>query len=151
MFINEGSRRKKHIKRALHVVNLPNNRPPKLLSDNGSCYISNELAEYLGNQNMEHIRGRPLHPQTQGKIERYHRSMKNVVKLDNYFSPEQLERKLNEFVEYYNYKRYHESLQNLTPAEVYYGKGEVKLKQRKKTKIRTLKARKKQYQKFKLN
>ena len=46
---------------------------------------------------------------------------------------------------------YHESLQNLTPAEVYYGTGEVKLKQRKKTKIRTLKARKKQYQKFKLN
>ncbi len=136
---------------ALLASEVSQTNKPKLLSDNGSCYISNELAEYLGNQNMEHIRGRPLHPQTQGKIERYHRSMKNVVKLDNYFSPEQLERKLNEFVEYYNYKRYHESLQNLTPAEVYYGKGEVKLKQRKKTKIRTLKARKKQYQKFKLN
>ncbi len=90
-------------------------------------------------------------PQTQGKIERYHRSMKNVVKLDNYFSPEQLERKLNDFVYYYNYKRYHESLQNLTAAEVYYCKAESKLKQRKKTKTRTLKARKKQYQKLKLN
>ena len=139
------------IDEALLASDVSEENRPKLLSDNGSCYISNELAEYLGNQNMKHIRGRPLHPQTQGKIERYHRSMKNVVKLDNYFSPEQLERKLNEFVEYYNYKRYHESLQNLTPAEVYYGKGEVKLKQRKKTKIRTLKARKKQYQKFKLN
>ena len=94
---------------------------------------------------------RPLHPQTQGKIERYHRSMKNVVKLENYFSPGQLEEKLKEFVRYYNYERYHESLNNLTPAEVYFGNGEKKLKQRQITKIRTLNARKKQNQKINLN
>lgn len=125
--------------------------PPKLLSDNGSCYISHELKDYLFDQNMKHVRGRPLHPQTQGKIERYHKSMKNVVKLDNYFSPGQLEEKLNEFVQYYNYARYHESLNNLTPAEVYFGKAEKKLNQRKQTKIKTLKARKKQNQKFNVN
>ncbi len=136
---------------ALLASGVSDNSRPKLLSDNGSCYISGELADYLQVQNMKHVRGRPLHPQTQGKIERYHRSMKNVVKLDNYFSPEQLERKLKEFVEYYNYKRYHESLDNLTPAEVYYGKAEQKLMQRSKTKTRTLKARKKQYQKINLN
>ena len=136
---------------ALLASDVPENRRPKLLSDNGSCYISLELANYLQIQNMKHVRGRPLHPQTQGKIERYHRSMKNVVKLDNYFSPEQLEQKLNEFVYYYNNKRYHESLQNLTPAEVYHGKAESKLKQRRMTKSRTLKARKKQYQKLNLN
>ena len=124
---------------------------PKLLSDNGSCYISHELAEYLGNENMKHVRGRPLHPQTQGKIERYHRSMKNVVKLDNYFSPGQLEAKLKEFVYYYNFERYHESLQNVTPAEVYFGTANRKLKQRKMTKIKTLKARKNQFQKINLN
>ena len=135
---------------ALLVSDVPDNNRPKLLSDNGSCYISNELADYLYHKSMKHVRGRPLHPQTQGKIERYHRSMKNVVKLDNYFSPEQLERKLKEFVEYYNYKRYHESLNNLTPAEVYYGKAEQKLEQRSKTKTRTLRARKKQYQKINL-
>ena len=125
--------------------------PPKLLSDNGSCYISHELADYLQEKEIKHVRGRPLHPQTQGKIERYHRSMKNVVKLDNYFSPGQLEEKLKEFVHYYNYERFHESIENLTPAEVYYGKGEQKLKQRKMIKNRTLNARKKQYQKFNLN
>ena len=125
--------------------------PPKLLSDNGSCYISNELADYLQEKEIKHVRGRPLHPQTQGKIERYHRSMKNVVKLDNYFSPGQLEEKLKEFVHYYNYERYHESINNLTPAEVYYGKEAQKLKQRKLIKNRTLNARKKQYQKFSLN
>lgn len=81
----------------------------------------------------------------QGKIEPYHRSMKNVVKLDNYFSPGQLEAKMEEFVKYYNYQRYHESLQNLTPAEVYFGTGQKKLKQRKLIKNRTLNARKKQF------
>jgi transposase InsO family protein len=121
---------------------------PRLLSDNGSCYISHELADYIGEKNMKHIRGRPLHPQTQGKIERYHRSMKNIVKLDNYFSPGQLEEKMKEFVQYYNYERYHESLKNVTPAEVYFGTAERKLRKRKMTKNSTLKARKKQYQNF---
>ena len=67
------------------------------------------LAEYLQDRKIHHVRGRPMHPQTQGKIERYHRSMKNIVKLDNYFSPGQLEVKMEEFVKYYNYQRYHES------------------------------------------
>lgn len=142
---------KQTIDSALISTELSDNNPPKLLSDNGSCYISGELAEYLKSKDMQHVRGKPLHPQTQGKIERYHRSMKNIVKLDNYYSPEQLELKLKEFVYYYNYERYHESLQNLTPAEVYFGKGEKKLKKRNITKIRTLKARKKQNQKLCVN
>jgi transposase InsO family protein len=133
---------------ALLAANLTNGSRPKLLSDNGSCYISNELADYMDDMNMKHVRGRPLHPQIQGKIERYHRSMKNVVKLDNYFSPGQLEQKLKEFVDYYNFKRYHESLQNVTPADVYFGTAERKLKRRIITKNRTLNARRKQYQRF---
>jgi len=142
---------KSTLDKALYVVDLPEDRSPKLLSDNGSCYISNELAEYLQERDIHHVRGRPLHPQTQGKIERYHRFMKNVVKLDNYFSPGQLEVKMEEFVKYYNYQKYHESLQNLTPSEVYFGTGHKKLKQRKLIKNRTLEARKKQFQKNQLN
>lgn len=141
---------KSTLDKALYIANVPENNPPKLLSDNGSCYISNELADYLSEKEIKHVRGRPLHPQTQGKIERYHRSMKNVVKLDNYFSPGQLELKMEEFVKYYNYQRYHESLENLTPADVYYGHGEKKLKQRKKVKEKTLLERKKQFQKNQL-
>jgi len=141
---------KSTLDKALSTVEVSYGNPPKLLSDNGSCYISHELAEYLQERNIHHIRGRPLHPQTQGKIERYHRSMKNIVKLDNYYSPGQLETKLEEFVRYYNYQRYHESIQNLTPAEVYFGKEKKKLKQRKLTKSRTLKARKKQFYKNQL-
>lgn len=43
---------------------------PRLLSDNGSCYISKELADYLHDKGMDHTRGKPYHPMTQGKIER---------------------------------------------------------------------------------
>ena len=67
---------------------------------------------------------RPLHPQTQGKIERYHRSMKNVIKLNHYFCPSELENAINGWVKYYNERRFHESLDNLTPKDVYLGQGE---------------------------
>jgi len=136
----------KTIEKSIQITGLTEMNTPKLLSDNGACYISKDLAQYLEQWNMKHVRGRPMHPQTQGKIERYHRSMKNIIKLDNYFSPEQLKFKMNEFVHYYNNKRYHESLQNLTPADVYFGRTERKLKHRKIVKMNTLKDRKKQNQ-----
>ena len=98
---------------------------------------------------MDQLHGRPFHPQTQGKIERYHRTMKNVVKLHHYYMPEELEAALKDFVEYYNHQRYHESLQNLTPADVYYGRGEMILQERKRIKMETLKQRKLNYEKIK--
>ena len=97
---------------AMLKSNLRPGEKPKLLSDNGSCYIANDFKAYLESQDIKHVRGRPNHPQTQGKIERYHRSMKNVIKLDVYYSPMELEAALNRFVHYYNYERYHESLKN---------------------------------------
>ncbi len=72
---------------------------------------------------MTHTRGRPYHPMTQGKIERSHRTMKDVVMLRNYTIPQDLEREIGRFVEYYNHNRVHESLGNLTPADVYEGRG----------------------------
>ncbi len=130
---------------ALDKAGLTKRNAPKLLSDNGSCYISSELSGYIQDKGMSHVRGRPNHPQTQGKIERYHRSMKNVVKLENYYLPGDLVHRLNEFVEYYNNDRYHESLNNLTPADVYFGRDETILNQRKLTKIKTMKKRRKEH------
>ena len=118
---------------------------PKLLSDNGSCYISGQLHDFLTQIGMSHVRGAPSHPQTQGKIERYHRTMKSVIKLDNYYSPEELKFQLKEFVYYYNFQRYHESLNNLTPSDVYYGRAESVLRKRKMTRTLTLKNRKMNY------
>jgi putative transposase len=115
---------------------------PRLLSDNGPCYISGELKAWLKNQDMEHTRGAPYHPQTQGKIERYHRSMKNVVKLENYYYPRELEKAITEWVTHYNHERYHESLDNVTPADVYEGRRNEILDQRALVKMRTLNKRK---------
>ena len=60
---------------------------PRLLSDNGSSYLSGDLAEWLDEQSMEHVRGAPYHPQTQGKIERCHQTLKNRILLENYYLP----------------------------------------------------------------
>ena len=133
------------INEAMLKSNLKPNEKPKLLSDNGSCYIANDFKEYVKSQEIKHIRGRVRHPQTQGKIERYHRSMKNVIKLDVYYSPMELENALRKFVHYYNYERYHESLNNVTPADKYYGKAARTLERRRKIKQKTLKDRKQNY------
>jgi len=114
---------------------------PRLLSDNGPCYISAELREYLDNRGMDHTRGAPYHPMTQGKIERYHRSMKNVVKLNHYYLPGELELAIADFVEYYNNHRYHESLNNVTPADMYFGRAREIITSREVIKRETLKNR----------
>jgi putative transposase len=91
---------------------------------------------------MKHTRGAPYHPMTQGKIERYHRSMKNVVKLENYYFPWELEHAIAEWVAHYNHERYHESLDNVTPADVYNGRRNEILDRRSIIKSRTLMQRK---------
>jgi transposase InsO family protein len=114
---------------------------PRLLSDNGSCYVSGELRTFLQDRHMEHTRSAPYHPMTQGKIERYHRSMKNIVNLQNYYFPTQLEVEIASFVNYYNHQRYHESLDNLTPADVYFGRAKEVLTKRDHIKKQTLQQR----------
>jgi transposase InsO family protein len=111
---------------------------PRLLSDNGPCYVSHELKRYLQQRQIEHIRGAPYHPMTQGKIERYHRSMKNVIKLQSYYYPWELEQAIQDFVGYYNHHRYHESLDNMTPADVYFGRAEEVKSRRELIKERTM-------------
>lgn len=114
---------------------------PRLLSDNGSCYVSKDLQLFLDRRHIEHTRSAPYHPMTQGKIERYHRSMKNIVNLQNYFLPGVLESEIASFVAYYNNQRYHESLDNLTPADVYFGRAKEVLSKRDEIKRKTLQQR----------
>jgi putative transposase len=123
------------------------NHRPRLLSDNGPCYISGELKQYLADHGFGHTRGKPHHPMTQGKIERYHRSMKNILLLDNYYTPEDLKAEIAQFVDYYNHRRYHESLDNVTPADVYHGRAAEILEQRERTKRETINRRRSEYQK----
>ena len=78
------------------------------------------------------------HPMTQGKIERYHRSLKNQILLENYYLPDELQTRMAALIDYYNHERYHESLSNLTPADVYYGRGQQVLDRREQIKLNTL-------------
>ncbi len=114
---------------------------PRLLSDNGSSYVSGDLAEWLDKQCMDHTRGAPYHPQTQGKIERWHQTLKNRILLENYYLPGDLEAQIGRFIEYYNHQRYHESLENLTPADVYFGRGRAILQERHCIKQKTIEHR----------
>ena len=119
---------------------------PRLLSDNGSSYISSDLADWLSDNGMSHVRGAPYHPQTQGKIERWHQTLKNRILLENYFLPGDLEKQIEAFVDHYNHRRYHESLKNLTPADVYFGRGQSILAKRERIKRRTIAKRRLHYQ-----
>ncbi len=120
----------------VHVIH-----KPRLLSDNGSSYVSGELAEWLQDKGMKHSRGAPYHPQTQGKIERWHQTLKNRILLENYFLPGDLEAQIETFVDHYNHQRYHESLNNVTPANVYFGRDKAILQERERIKRKTLEAR----------
>ena len=111
---------------------------PRLLSDNGASYISSDLAEWLDGKGMQHVRGAPYHPQTQGKIERWHQTLKNRILLENYYLPGDLEAQIGAFVEHYNHARYHESLDNLTPADVYFGRAQTILLERERIKRQTI-------------
>jgi putative transposase len=110
----------------------------KLLSDNGSGYVSRAFNDYLHLVGIDHIRAAPFHPQTNGKIERYHESLKKQVNQLTYELPSELEKAIADFVDYYNYRRYHVSLGNVAPADVLYGRREDILKRRKEVQVATI-------------
>ena len=107
--------------------------------------------QFIHDQKIGHVREAPYHPQTQGKIEHYHRTMKNIVKLENYFYPDDLRAKLESFVNYYNNKKYHESLKNVTPADVYFDRDTELLSRRNEIKAKTIKERRKKNQRIKIS
>jgi transposase InsO family protein len=119
---------------------------PRLLSDNGSSYVSDDLAKWMERHDMAHVRGAPYHPMTQGKIERWHQTLKNRILLENYYLPGDLEAQIEAFVTDYNHRRYHESIDNLTPADVYFGRGQTIMLQRERIKHQTITQRRLQHQ-----
>ena len=114
---------------------------PRLLSDNGSSYIAGDLAKWLGDKRMDHVRGASNHPQTQGKIERWHQTLKNRILLENHYLPGAPEEAVNNFVDHYNYRRVHESLGNVTPADAYFGRAPAILEERRRIKEDTIRQR----------
>jgi len=121
---------------------------PRLLSDNGSSYILGELADWITDSGMSHVRGAPYPPQTQGKIECWHQTLKNCILLEHYFLPDDLDKQIESFVDHYNHQQYHESLKNLTPADVCSGRGQSILAKREKIKKWTYVKRRLHYQRY---
>jgi len=126
---------------ATHMTEVPVEDRTKLLSDNGSGYLARTFREYLRLVGVKHIVAAPFHPQTNGKIERYHQTVKRDVNQVPYDFPSKLEVAIKDFVDYYNYRRYHKALGNVTPADVLEGRREQILQRRKEVKTRTSKDR----------
>ena len=126
---------------ATGMTEVPVEDRTKLLSDNGPGYVSRAFRDYLHLVGIRHILAAPFHPQTNGKLERYHQTIKQEVNQVPYELPSQLERALADFVDYYNFRRYHKALGDVAPADVLYGRREQILQRRKETKAQTIQNR----------
>ncbi len=126
---------------ATDMTDVPVEDRTKLLSDNGAGYVSRAFRNYLCLVGIGHILAAPFHPETNGKVERYQRSLKREVNQLPYELPSKLEQAIADFVDYYNYRRYHKAISNVTPADVLYGRREEILERRKEVQIQTINRR----------
>ena len=104
---------------------------PRIISDNGSQFISKDFALFLKSAQLKHVKTSIAYPQANGKIERYHRTINEEhLKKSSMINLEDARKQIAEYIEFYNTKRLHSSLFYLTPEDYLKGNVEEKLKVR---------------------
>jgi putative transposase len=110
----------------------------RLLTDRGSGYLAAAFEDYLRALRIRHIDCAPHHPQTNGKLERFHETLKARLNLLVYTSLKRLRAAMADLIHFYNHDRYHEGIGNVTPADVYDGRRDAILQRRVAQQRRTL-------------
>jgi transposase InsO family protein len=99
---------------------------PRIISDNGPQFIARDFKDFIREAGMTHVRTSPYYPQSNGKLERWHQTLKVTTIRPN--APQSLEealRLMERFVEYYNSRRLHSAIGYLAPADVLAGRAEA--------------------------
>lgn len=122
---------------------------PRIISDNGPQLISKELKQYLRSCRLDHVFTSPYHPQSNGKLERFYRTIKTEeIRRTSYLSLEQARQRIERYIIYYNTVRLHSAICYLTPEDVLFGRTELRLKQRQDKLDQAKKYREHQFQLF---
>jgi len=96
---------------------------PRLISDNGSAFIARDFKVFIREVGMTHVRTSPFYPQSNGKLERFHRTIKHdALRRFDPSDPEQARRVIARFVEHYNGVRLHSAIGYVTPADMLAGR-----------------------------
>jgi len=98
---------------------------PRIISDNGPQYLSRELRQTLKDFNMEHTRTSVAHPQSNGKLERFHGTIKHEkIRSTPSLSLDQMKSEIGRWIDAYNYERLHSSIGYVAPMDVIEGRRE---------------------------
>lgn len=99
---------------------------PRIISDNGPQFIAKDFKEFIRLAGMTHVRTAPYYPQSNGKLERWHRTLKvTAIRPHAPSSLEEARRLVTRFVEYYNQRRLHSAIGFIAPADMLAGRAEA--------------------------
>ncbi len=97
---------------------------PRIISDNGPQFIAKDFKEFIRLTGMTHVRTSPYYPQSNGKIERWHHSLKSeAIRLSSMDDAEKADTIIKEYIRYYNEERLHSSIGYITPKDMLLGNG----------------------------
>ena len=106
-------------------------KKPKLITDNGSQYISKDFQNYMKEVGLQHVRTSPSYPQSNGKIERFHRSLEEeCIRTTSMINLEDAKEQIDKYVHHYNNHRLHSALFYLRPVDFLTGDVDNLLKER---------------------